>query len=148
MRRMERIPVVGMMIVVGASMAGCDALFGVLTPNRTGVVLDNRGDYPVDVVLYYGDAQETPKDAVRLFGHKREFHLEAGGKGSFSLPCDELQVVFIDEADLRIVGSIGPESDTSVLRDGSDFNCGNTITFTFDHPRPVPTDLSITVGVR
>ncbi|MCH7884473.1 MAG: hypothetical protein IIC01_04415, partial [Planctomycetes bacterium] len=38
-----------------------------------------------------------------------------------------------DDADLLILGDIGPEANSDVLRDGDDFSCGDTIVFTFDH---------------
>jgi hypothetical protein len=53
----------------------------------------------------------------------------------------------IDDADLQIVGGIGPETDTRVYRDGDDFNCGDSITFTFDHPT-LPTSLNVNFSAQ
>ena len=52
---------------------------------------------------------------------------------SFTQSCDDLQAIMIEDADLQIIGGIGPEANTDVLRDGDDFGCGDTIVFTFDH---------------
>jgi hypothetical protein len=45
-----------------------------------------------------------------------------------------------------VVGEIGPETDTGVLRDGDDFGCGDRITFTFDHSAVI-VDFDVTVDV-
>jgi len=55
----------------------------------------------------------------------------AGGVYPLSRNCDDLQAVVIEDADLRIIGGIGPETDSDVLRDGDEFGCGDTVTFTF-----------------
>jgi len=34
---------------------------------------------------------------------------------------------------LLIIGGLGPETNSDVLRDNTDFSCSDTIVFTFDH---------------
>ena len=54
---------------------------------------------------------------------------------TFTRDCDDLQAIMIEDADLQVLGGlITPDADTDVLRDGSDFGCGDTLTFTFSHP--------------
>ena len=66
---------------------------------------------------------------------------------TFSRPCDDLQAIVIHDADLGVVGDVDDSSD--VLVDGTDFNCGDTITFTFSHADVVlPIDLDIGVDVN
>lgn len=127
-------------------LGGCgllDALFG---PSLTTVVLRNDGDFVVDVVLYVGDQQEVPEDVLKATGDKLEFSIPPGDFATFARDCDDLQAIVIDQAELNIIGEIGPKTDTGVLRDGTDFHCGSTINFTFDHG-PTFTDFAVTTTV-
>ncbi|RME39187.1 MAG: hypothetical protein D6788_05990 [Planctomycetota bacterium] len=116
-----------------APMLGCDTLSGFLLPSTTTVDLVNNGDFPVDVTLYYDDQQETPEFLLTEIGRRLDVTVDPGDTVNFTRNCDELQVIVIDDADLRIIGGIGPETSSDVLRDGSDFTCGSRIVFTFDH---------------
>jgi hypothetical protein len=126
--------------------ASCDALLGFLPPNQTTVRLVNNGDFEVQVELYVGDQQEVPRDVLTQTGTKLEYTVAAGGAASFSRDCDNLQAIVIDNAKLMVIGPAGPNADMDVLRDGSDFNCGDTIVFTFDHG-PLFVDFNIAVSV-
>lgn len=134
-------------IAACAAATGCGILESLLGPGLTTVVLRNNGDYPVDVVLYIGDQQEVPEEVLKVAGDKLEFTIAPGQFTTFSRDCDDLQAIVIDEAELRVFGSIGPKTDTDVLRDGSDFHCGSTIRFTFDHG-PTITDFAVTIEVE
>ena len=76
-------------------------------------------------------------------GEELNLSVPAGSTVSFTRDCDDLQAIMIADADLLVVGNlISPEADTDVLRDGSDFSCGDTLTFTFTHP-DIPISLNI-----
>lgn len=133
------------------ALAGCGALSDlidqILTPKRTRIRLVNNTPFPVEVDLYYSDTQEAPREIIVALGEEVLETVAAGDVLPLTLDCDELQAVVIDDADLRIVGGIGPEEDTEVLRDGDDFGCGDTITFTFTSTT-LGTEFTITTRVE
>jgi len=116
-------------------LPGCDALLAILLSgtNTTTVELVNNSDFDVDVILYYDDTQEIPDFLLTETGTLVEVTVAAGQTHRFSRSCDELQAIIIDDADLLVIGGIGPETSSDVLRDGEDFSCGSTVRFTFDH---------------
>jgi len=125
--------IIGALLVL---VAGCDALaplLGTLQPNLVTVELVNNSDFAVEGTLFYDDDQDTLEEILVETGTERAFTLAAGGRSSFSVNCDDLQAIIIDNAGLQIVGDVGPEANTDILRDGDDFGCGDTIVFTFDH---------------
>jgi hypothetical protein len=85
----------------------------------------------VDGTLLYYDEQDIPELLLSELGTEFDFDLEPGDLATFSLDCDELQAVQIEDADMRLLFGIGPETSSEVLRDGDDFGCGNEIVFTF-----------------
>lgn len=122
-------------------VAGCDALV-LLLPSTVTVRLVNNGSFSVDGELYYDDDEsalnaidtiDALDNFIREFGTKVEFDVAPGGTFTFTQSCDDLQAIFIDDADLRVIVGVSPDDDTEVLRDDSDFSCGDTITYTFDH---------------
>jgi hypothetical protein len=112
---------------------GCDAVIGLAQPDTTAVDLVNDGEFDVDVTLYISDNQETIEELLTETGTRLEYSVPAGETVRFSRDCDALQAIVIENAELRLVGEIGPETGSEVLRDGSDFFCGDTIVFTFTH---------------
>lgn len=112
---------------------GCDFLGALIPQPETTVRLVNNGNFDVRVTVVYDNEQDAPRDALTEFGTALQFTLAPGESTSFSRDCDAIQAVTLDNAELRIIGGIGPSFDSDVLRDGSDFGCGDTITFTFDH---------------
>lgn len=126
---------------------GCDFLVGLLQPSTTSVRLVNNGDFDVEATLYYDDDQELPRDVLTEIGTRMDLTIAPGETTSFTRDCDALQAIVIDNASLNVVGQVGPEADTNVLRDGDDFGCGDTIVFTFDHG-PVLVDFDISVAVQ
>ena len=111
-----------------------DVLAAIFSPRVVTVVLDNQSpDFDVNVVLFTSDQQDIPEDLIDDLGDRDEFRLAPGDRVQFSRDCDDLQAIMIDDADLLVIGQIGPEDDTGVLRDGDDFGCGDRITFTFTH---------------
>jgi hypothetical protein len=115
---------------------------GCLSPNNTTVNLVNLADFPVDVTLFYDDNQNTPEAILVDVGRERQFRVQPGATSSFFDNCNSLQAIVIQKAELSIVGSIGPSTSSRVYRDGTDFGCGNTITFTFTQS-VLATDLNI-----
>ncbi len=135
-------------------VAGCDVLT-LLLPSTVTVSLVNNGSFSVDGELYY-DEDESALDAIdsingldnflREFGTRVEFDVAPGATSTFTRSCDDLQAIFIDDADLRVLVGLSPDDDTDVLREGTDFSCGDTITYTFDHSQFL-IDFRITTSV-
>ena len=143
---MGRILTAGIAAVFVSAGVGCEALVGLLRPSETTVVLVNDSDFDVEVVLFYDDDQNILKSLLTEIGEEMTLTLAAGGQSTFSRDCDDLQAIIIDDADLQLIGQLGPEANTDVLRDGDDFGCGDTITFTFDHS-DVLFDFDIAVAI-
>lgn len=115
------------------SLAGCNLLGLVVPKPETTVRLVNNGNFDVRVTVVFDDEQDVPREALTEFGNALQFTLAPGESTSFSRDCDEIQAITLDNAELRIIGGIGPNFDSEVFRDGDDFNCGDVIQFTFDH---------------
>ncbi len=121
------------LLIATASCDSLGSLQDIISPRRTTVRLENNSDtFDVHVVLYYGDDQNVLEAVLRNVGTRREFTLPPRDVQQFSVNCDSLQAIMIDNAQLQVVGSIGPEDSTGVYRDGSDFNCRDTLVFSFD----------------
>ena len=140
---------IGMLFVAAflALVTGCDSLIGLVAPNTTSVRLVNSGDFAIEVVLYIDDNQEIPRALLTELGTRMELTIAPGDSTTFARDCDELQAIVIDDADLLVIGQVGPEANTDVLRDGDDFRCGDTIVFTFDHSL-VLVDFDVSVSVQ
>ena len=119
------------------ALAGCGAAGSVveaLANDGITVILQNASeDYEVQVELYYDDFQEVPESALTSMGRRRDYTIGPGDSVTFTEECEDLQAIIIDDADLVVIGDIGPDTNTDVLRDGTHFNCNDTLTFTFDH---------------
>ena len=120
------------LFVGGCGVAG--QLASILTDDTTTVRLVNNSDFPVEVNIYIDDNQDIPEELIDEDGTFIQYTIPAGETQTFSRDCDDLQAIIIDDADLMVVNAeIGPEDRTDVFRDGDDFNCGDTLVFTFDH---------------
>lgn len=140
----------GVMLALAGSLCGCDALsglIGVIQPNLVTVQLVNDSDFAVEGELFYDDEDDTIEEILEETGTRRQFAIAAGGRNSFSVTCDEIRALMIADADLVIIGGIGPDASTGVLRDGDDFECGDVITFTFDHSEAI-LDFDVVTSVR
>lgn len=136
------------LILAPVIVAGCGLLDLIGPLDRTTTVrLVNDTPFPVDVQLFYHDVQEAPRLLITTDGTELNEQVAAGDTFSLTRNCDDLQAVLIDDADLRIIGGIGPEDDTDVLRDGDDFGCGDIITFTFNSTA-IGTEFEITTSVN
>jgi hypothetical protein len=115
-------------------LSGCDALVGILLPSTVTVSLVNESpDYAVVVTLFYHDDDDVLEPILTEIGQEREYTIAPGQTVTFPESCDDLQAIVIDDADLRVLGGIGPETSSDVLRMDDDFECGDEITFTFTH---------------
>jgi len=127
---------IGYTVVAGVLpwLMGCDALMDIVLPSTVTVLLVNdSSDFDVDVTLFYHDDEDVLEPILTEVGTEREFTIEPGGMTTFIRNCDDLQAIVIDDADLRVLGGVGPETSSDVLRMGEDFECGDQIVFTFTH---------------
>lgn len=115
--------------------AGCGSfgsIFDVLQPSVVTVRLVNtNSSFGVNVELYYGGDQNALEAILTSLGTRREFTIAPNDTAVFTADCDDLQAIIIANATLRIIGNTGPDTDTGVYRDGTDFNCRDTLVFTF-----------------
>ena len=121
------------LLTILVNVAGCDLILDRLWNSGVHVRLLNNSDYPVKVTLYYSDQTDLPRDVLTTLGTKVEYTIPAQDSADLSKPCGELRSLVIDKAELLVVGSVGPEAEMEVLRRGTDFECLETLTFTFDH---------------
>jgi hypothetical protein len=128
-------------------LAGCEALVGLLEPTSVTVSLVNTSEYDVDVKVLISDEQDIPEFMFDEVADELEYIVPAGNVVTFARPCEDLQAIMIDDADLLVLGGLGPETSTDVLRDGDEFSCGSTIVFTFLHSDNL-LDFRVTTQVR
>lgn len=137
----------GAAVVFLSVLSGCDAVADLIGPSTVRVMLVNNGQFDVEGTLFYDDQQDLPKIVLTEFGEELDFTVPSGGSNTFVRACDDLQAIVIEDADLLIIGDIGPETSSGVLRDGDDFSCGDTIIFTFDHSG-ILLDFDVTVSIE
>lgn len=150
--RIKRMEMLGVAMLSAALLmiicTGCDeleALLGRFLDRNTRVEVTNNGEYPVDAVFYISDEQNIPRALLVEIGERIAVTIEPGQTVPIVRNCDDLQAIVLDDADLRVIGSIGPETNSEVLRDGTDFGCRETILFTFDHS-DILVDFDVTTG--
>lgn len=102
-----------------------------LPPPQTTVSLVNSTNHRVDVQLFYHENQYLTEGLIERNGVEVTVSVAPGATYTFSRNCEDLQAIFIKDADLRLVGTIGPEASTRVYREPGDFGCGDILTFTF-----------------
>ena len=129
----HRIRYLLVLVAIVPVVSGCEALAEFFGSDTLTVQLVNDGDLDVVVEIYISDQQEIPELLLTELGTRLEYTVEAGETVSFSRSCDDLQAIVVSDADLQVIGDIGPQTSSDVLRDGDDFSCGDTIVFTFDH---------------
>lgn len=124
---------------------GCDIsldLGGLFGSGETRVRLVNTGDFDVEVELYIGNQQEVLEAVLVATGEYVAVTVPAGETVTLTRDCDDLQAIIIDYAEVNLLLGLGPTQNTRVYRDGSDFDCGDRLTFTFSYPS-FPTELNI-----
>ena len=125
---------VGLLVSVG-----CDGLPFLLFSNSVTVTLVNETGSSVDAELFLSDEQDIPRSLllevdnnfVDELGERVDVFLLPGGRSSFFRSCDDLQAIVVGDADLNVLGGLGPDASSDVVRDGSDFGCGDEIQFIF-----------------
>lgn len=145
-----RVTLIALSAMIPCLSGGCPVggLLDLLGPSGTTVQLVNTSnDFALDVELYTGEDQNALELTLTEFGERRQVTVPAGETRSFTLSCDKLQAIIIDRAELVLIGDIGPDQKSRVYRDGSDFNCGDTLVFTFSHPA-LPLSLDIAYDTR
>lgn len=150
--RIRHIEAAGMAAILLALLlllcTGCnelEAILGRFIDRSTRVEVTNNGDYPVDAVFFISDEQDIPRALLTETGERVEISIEPGQTVPIVRDCDDLQAIVLDDADLRVIGSVGPETNSEVLRDGTDFGCRDTVTFTFDHTNAI-VDFDVVTG--
>ena len=113
-------------------VVGCEALVGLISPNSVTVRLVNTTLFPVEAKIRFSD-QEDVGLILPTEWEEVEETIAPGASWSFTERCEDLQAITIADADLRLIGGIGPEDDTRVYLDGEDFDCGDVIVFTFTY---------------
>lgn len=135
---MKRVLILAMLGLIMVPLgAGC---FGLA--DQTTVNMVNNTQYPVSIRLYYDDDQNLPQSLIELDGTEMRFTVASGQTYTFSRTCEDLQAIFIKDADMIIAPGISPEANTRVYREPGDFGCGHTLTFTFTQ-NALGTNLSI-----
>ena len=134
-----------LMLCVPWTVAGCSAFNGLFDPTSVTIQLVNNGSHEVRAIVYTSGDEKVFKTILTTLGTRREFAIPAGQSATLTTDCDDLRAIIIDKAELQSIGT--PSDETNVLRDGDDFDCGNTIVFTFDHSLNV-FDFNITVNVQ
>ncbi len=125
--------VIGGSIAMLCSAAACDAVSLITIPRPVTIVrLVNNSDFDIVAQIAISDEEDIPEDILEE-DDDLEFTLGPGQTRTFTRRCDDLRAIMITHAELRIVGSVGPEADSGVVREDDDFNCGDVIVFTFDH---------------
>ena len=130
---MKELPRLLSIALVLPVVGGCDAIGNLLSPSRVTVSLVNNGGYEVQARFFISEDQNTFEALLTELGTQVDFIVPAGETTMFTRDCDDLQAIILENAELRVLGGIGPEASTDVLRDGDDFGCGDHIVFTFDH---------------
>jgi hypothetical protein len=127
--------------------AGCGDLSYLLGAPVTRVVLRNKGDFPVRLTLYIGSRSDMSEAELKATGERLSFTIPDGDSRTFIRDCVNFQAIFIDDAELEVVGDDGPNTSTDVLRAGTDFHCRSSIEFIFDHSDAV-FDFDVTTSVH
>ncbi len=124
------------MALTFVAFAGCGlvgTIGNIIGSNEVTVRLINTSDdFDVEVQVRYGDENLETKDLIKTLGEEVNRTLSPGEVSEFTRDCDELESIFIDEAELQSP-LVSPKEDTDVIVDGDNFGCGDTITYTFSH---------------
>lgn len=123
-------------MAVGMALAivGCEGVLDILLPSTVTVTLVNHSpDFDVEAILFYDDEDDLPKFLLVETGVQLDIIVGPGEEAGFTRSCDDLRAVVLDDADLLILGGLGPETSSDVLRIDDEYECGDEIIFTFNH---------------
>ena len=136
--------------LIAIAVAGCGVLGNIgdiLGANRVTVRLINASDqFDVNVEVRYGDENLETKDLLKVLGEEVNRTLSPGESSEFTGDCDELESIFVDEAEL-LAPLLNLKEDTDVIVDGDNFSCGDTIVYTFTHSAII-VDFDISTSVQ
>jgi len=132
------------LLLLGGLTAGCDGLSFIINPTTVRISLVNTTGFAVEGSIRISDVQEIPRALLEEIGDEIEFNVPDGQVVTLVEKCDDLQAMVVEQANM--VGTIGPDADTDVLRDGDDFGCGDRIILTFT--QSILIDFDITVRVE
>lgn len=135
-----------MRIAERAMCLGAVLLCGSCGTVQTYVILINTTNYSVDGRLFYDEEQTLPASGLEVLGTEVTFSIPAGQSFSFNRDCEDLQAIFIKDADMRVAPGVSPETESDVYREPDDFSCGRTITFTFSQNQ-AGTELNVTFAL-
>ncbi len=118
-----------------AGVAGCGTLLlAILATKQTTVRLVNNGQFTVEATLHYGNDKDASTNTLVTQGTQLQYTLQPGATPvEVSRNCAALQAVIVDNAQLDTTSNSGPQTSSNVVREVADFDCGDTIVFTFDH---------------
>ena len=130
MNRLFRIRLLAVLVLV---FSGCGIVGDLLRGTRVTVDLVNETDFDVQATLFFDDEQNIPEFLLVQsdIGTEVSLTVPPGQTVSFSESCDDLQALIVENANLAILGGLGPDANTDVLRDGDDFGCGDTVVLRF-----------------
>lgn len=142
MSRPGRAGQVWMAVLIGlllTAASGCDVI-----STGTTVRLINNTNYVLETIVLYHKEQLIPEFRLKDVGTEARYTIPAGETVTFSRDCDALQAIRV-EGDLKILFGLGPSKTSRVYRDGTDFGCNDTLTFTFT-TNSLGTSLNIAFG--
>lgn len=130
---MNRLVGIRLLAVLVLVVSGCGVVGDLLRGTRVTVDLVNETDFEVQATLFFDDEQNIPEFLLVQsdIGTEVSLTVPPGQTISFSESCDDLQALIVENANLALFGSLGPDANTDVLRDGDDFGCGDTVVLRF-----------------
>lgn len=137
------------MLTVGATTEiSCNIpdLFVLFPANVVTVEYVNDADADVAVWLYTDDEDDEDADDLVEDGEEWESLVPVGEAVSFNIDCDDVGSMVVGEAQLLVLGNIGPSTWTDDLHIGEEYECGDVVTFTF-YNSPTLTELHAEVSV-
>ena len=123
----------GLAVIAGivAVLVGCEAAISIFSPQSVVVRLVNTTAFEVEAEIYTSEDDNILVALITELGDRFEETIPPGGTVTLVQSCEELQAIVITDADLRLFGGVGPETQSDLLLDGQDFHCGDEIVFTF-----------------
>jgi hypothetical protein len=134
-------------LLVLSPLVGCDSLTNLLNPTQVTVRLVNNTDFTVTVQLRLSGDQNVLESLLTTLGEESSVTLTAGQSSTIVRSCDDLQAIMVERADVNYIIGIGPNQQSDVYRDGTDFDCGDTIVFTFTQPNLLALNIDFNRGV-
>lgn len=115
----------------------------IFNPTTTTLRLVNRTDFTVNARLFTSPVNNVSGSELSLIGTQRDYTLGTAQVLVVPLPCEELRSFIVATAQLDTPAL--PTTSTGNIRSAGVYDCGDTITISFDHP---PNFSSLHVGVE